>query len=733
MTNSLYTHYKLNITRLCASIHIQPTKLDRQKYTALKTLTWLLIFVATNNAANAQAPVVNCPSAPLIFQDSTDNSPLFWNADYWWETNIDAHDLGDGAAPLEISAKNNCPNGNLTFHFKLRLDLTGDHIVETLIDSDQLPNANQVPFNNINHPPSYRGFDFRPVPNNQKWGFALKVLPPDSTNTQKALVIWRDSLGNETIPLLPHSTHQITWEVTDTCGLTDTCNTAFVVRDAVAPQVSCVQNLSVNLDNPVSGLTIWNSDFIDTYSDNYSPTYTIQIGIRRAGTGFGFPSDFALHFDCFNYGSQDIELWVRDQAGNTAFCMTSILVSGDCDWASGDNLSCIHFSYPGIIGELNNLIVGPGNTPPPVNIPITNGCFEATPLIDLPGPFQISPMLNTDPLNGVSTWDMVLISRHILNQELFDSPYKLIAADVNNNGTVTTFDIVEIRKLILGVYDQFPDNSSWRFIDQGQIFTDAANPFADSLHESLPILFLGDQLAQYNFTVIKIADVDDTVVVPNLLSPDDRNAPFTAFHITRNDAKHWLVNKGETVELSFTNPTELSGYQMTLESDGLQPSVVIPGTGMSSDHFALFDNAVTTVFEQGNTPFSIRFIAEKNGDLRDMIQVSSRITPAMAFGENGEKMQINLRFEGEKSNVSPNPWSDHTRINFYTPEATNATLKVFDMAGLLVHTETTFVEKGEQAFELNTTQVPVTGTLLYEIVTKNGVMREKMTHLDYAR
>ena len=95
--------------------------------------------------------------------------------------------------------------------------------------------------------------------------------------------------------------------------------------------------------------------------------------------------------------------------------------------------------------------------------------------------------------------------------------------------------------------------------------------------------------------------------------------------------------------------------------------------------------------------------------------------------ENGEKMQVNLRFEGEKSSISPNPWSEHTRIHFYPPEATTATLNVFDMAGRLVYTSTVFVEKGEQAFELNAAQVPVTGILIYEITTDNGIFSGKMS------
>lgn len=94
--------------------------------------------------------------------------------------------------------------------------------------------------------------------------------------------------------------------------------------------------------------------------------------------------------------------------------------------------------------------------------------------------------LYTPPLNGVTTLDLSLISRHILGIQQFTNPYKLIAADANFSGSVTTFDVVELRKLILGIYEELPDNTSWRYVpkeylaDQGfyTSFVTNLNPFA---------------------------------------------------------------------------------------------------------------------------------------------------------------------------------------------------------------------------------------------------------------
>ena len=90
--------------------------------------------------------------------------------------------------------------------------------------------------------------------------------------------------------------------------------------------------------------------------------------------------------------------------------------------------------------------------------------------------YTLTPYRNDNPLNGVSTFDLVLISKHILGLDTLDSPYQLIAADANRSGTVTTFDIVQFRKVILGIQDTVPGNTSWRFVDADWVFPDPMAP-----------------------------------------------------------------------------------------------------------------------------------------------------------------------------------------------------------------------------------------------------------------
>jgi hypothetical protein len=78
---------------------------------------------------------------------------------------------------------------------------------------------------------------------------------------------------------------------------------------------------------------------------------------------------------------------------------------------------------------------------------------------------KILPYKNDDPINGVTTADIVSIQKHILGTQLLTSAYQLIAADVNNSGTISTADIIHIRKLILGINTSLP-TPSWRFLSE---------------------------------------------------------------------------------------------------------------------------------------------------------------------------------------------------------------------------------------------------------------------------
>ncbi len=84
--------------------------------------------------------------------------------------------------------------------------------------------------------------------------------------------------------------------------------------------------------------------------------------------------------------------------------------------------------------------------------------------------YTVTASKNGLALDGITTADLSLISRHILGLEALTPPWKALAADINCNTTVTPIDIVTARKLILGIDTVLPC-AKWRFIAEPVIST----------------------------------------------------------------------------------------------------------------------------------------------------------------------------------------------------------------------------------------------------------------------
>jgi hypothetical protein len=344
----------------------------------------------------------------------------------------------------------------------------------------------------------------------------------------------------------------------------------------------------------------------------------------------------------------------------------------------------------------------------------------------------VTPTLELDPLNGVNTYDLILISRHILGLEPLNTPYKLIAADANKSGTVTTFDVVELRKLILGTYTELPGNSSWRFVDKSQNFANQANPFAEVIRENLSIASIQSSVNNGDFVGVKVGDVDETATPNNLVSSDDRTAGTLLF-----DVEDRAVKAGEQFSVNFKAADKAQGYQFTMNLNNLEVMNIVPGANMTADNFAVFADAITTSADGSNGEFTVNFRAKADGQLSQMVGVSSRITKAVAFDATASKLDVAFRFNnGGVSTIagvgfelyqnSPNPFVSKTFVGFNLPEATSATLTVYDETGRVLYTTQGDFAKGYNAIALDRANLRANGMLYYKLETTTDSATKKM-------
>jgi len=179
------------------------------------------------------------------------------------------------------------------------------------------------------------------------------------------------------------------------------------------------------------------------------------------------------------------------------------------------------------------------------------------------GAYQVAPQKDDDYLFGVSTLDLIMIQRHILGIELLDSPYRIIAADVDNNKVINGVDLVELRKLILGIYADLPSNESWRFISSDYQFVNSIDPWATHIDETYEIANLSSNMV-VDFVGVKVGDVNNSAmesVVGPLVSRELNAVEFTARHESTTQ------NEISSIIISSNNYEEVRGWQAALDID----------------------------------------------------------------------------------------------------------------------------------------------------------------------
>jgi hypothetical protein len=553
---------------------------------------------------NVPPKIRGCPdlTGPVEFCDLTENDPQFWNQPYWNDPYITGStDLCEGYADLAVTASDGCSKGNVNIRYLLFLDLDGDGTPETVINSVNPPPVNTVLFGNAQTPNFTGGvprtFDQRPVPEDEKYRFAIQV---SGFVNRTAWVRWVTEKDPQKffVPQLPHGTHRILWIIEDGCGNETYCDYPIRVRDCRSPELICLNGLSVDIQQTQS-ITLWASDFLQYTYDNCTPPEQLRLAIRKVGQGINFPVNpdgspqISVTFNCDELGQQPVELWSVDAAGNFNICETYVIVQdnfGVCTGSPGTIAGQIKTeSGNGLEDVMVTLAGTPAGLPPQSFSTPTNhaGDFKFS-YFPSGADYLVTPLKDNDPLNGVSTFDLVLINKHILGLAPLLSPYKMIAADANNSRSITTFDIIELRKLILGGATDFSDNTSWRFVDKNYLFPNPANPFQEIFPEILHIGSGQTGAVNQNFVAVKVGDVNGNAITGSLGGGvQDRAAGTLLFEVTPSVERQEIKN-GEVFSVDFTAAEKVAGYQFTMNFPDLDVLDIQPGEAMRADHFAVF-------------------------------------------------------------------------------------------------------------------------------------------------
>ena len=351
--------------------------------------------------------------------------------------------------------------------------------------------------------------------------------------------------------------------------------------------------------------------------------------------------------------------------------------------------------------------------------------------------------------NGVNTLDLILIAKNILFIDPFTSPYKVIAADVNNNGFVNVGDLLELRKAILVINTEFTNNTSWRFVDANYVFNDPQQAAGEDFPELINQGYLSQNNSSADFIAIKVGDVSGNANPASLEPIVSRN--YTGEELIFK-VRDQVVQKGKTYTINFDleENKDLIGFQFTLDYKEDYLKFLHAGSNtlvnVTKDNFGVFENTgqITSSWH-GDQPtskqgiLSFTFEATKNGLLSDLVELNSSLTKAEAYNEELEIMDVGISFEesGEQTAQTfylaqnqPNPFTGNTRIEFNLPQSVEATLNIYGVTGELLKSYTAIYQKGRNDIEVNTSEFLANGIMYYTLESPFGIETKKMIFLD---
>jgi surface protein len=360
------------------------------------------------------------------------------------------------------------------------------------------------------------------------------------------------------------------------------------------------------------------------------------------------------------------------------------------------------------------------------------GSFYNFPSLPMGENYRIKPERNADILNGVTTFDIAIISKYILGTEPAKSPYQLIAMDVDKNGEVDATDMLTIRNLVLRKTTTFPNNTAWRFIPRSYVFKNPANPFAEDFPEILTYNNVVQNMIEADFVAVKIGDANLTARA-NLNAVEVRSAPEMAYL----ELPDRVLEAGKEYRIpvkSHIKSLIALQFALAIDKNAVDNFSIENGDlaqfGEGNYNIIAEKGVVTTAWASAkatheNTIFTLVVKAKKQVSVKELVSLNSGFSDNLGYNTEGGEKHLQLQFSGEKLDKPvfelhqnrPNPFRSETTISFILPETNAADLTIYDITGRQIYSINRSFSKGYNEVVLNNSILHNTGVYFYRLTS----------------
>jgi hypothetical protein len=408
-----------------------------------------------------------------------------------------------------------------------------------------------------------------------------------------------------------------------------------------------------------------------------------------------------------------------------------------------DGQVCAERAFAGAIRRENGDPVGGvsvfvnGNNP---DTTAMDGLYEARYRAAEGFPSVIDPQKNYNVGNGITTFDMVRIQQHLLFITLLDSPYKIIAADVDNSQNVSTFDLTLMRLLILGLASDFPNNESWRFVPESYSFMNPQTPLQENFPEEIVLNNPSDLDGNLNFIGIKTGDVTldanpntllegEPVLLPGKMELLDEEGNFRL--LVSAESASLLASLQTTLAVDparirldaveVLNPDIQLNDQLLAE--GRLPFLWLPASGQAE----ALSREMPLLLLQGQ-------LLQDSALPEEAFSTGNLPTPSMAFSPEGTPRPILWQLmesvtgipaqpsteEGMKAVLFPNPMHSSTTLQFELPEPGDCRIILYDSQGEQLMVWEMKGVAGSQQLELSREKLPLPGIYWIHLISSTS-------------
>ena len=518
----------------------------------------------------------------------------------------------------------------------------------------------------------------------------------------------------------------VVWTISDLCS-EKICSFEIEVVDQQVPGLNCPADTTVVVSLGTDSV------FVELEQAQATDNCGVLSVENDYNSGGADASDY------FTVDTHVISFTATDSAGNSAECLTTVFV--EWEQGSGEFLisGAVEFHDGGSLEDVELILTGDIS-----DTVFTNQAGSYSVIVDEGTDITVTPVKEGDWLDGLSTFDLLLIQSHIIFLDRFDSPYQYIAADANNDGLVNTMDLIYLQKIILGNLTSISGNTPWRFIPEDFTFADPDNPLVENWPDTVAYFNVDENKTGEGWLGIKVGDLNGSV----MNSGDRRVVEELKLKV---DFERGFA-EGERAVIRLAEEALLYGFQMEwqysvdqLEYKGMDSSLKIPaGSQFFVDEengtirFIWFDVFGQT-FPEKTDLVSIEFKEKTPGiNIADHFTLVHRSGSWYSEAYLSDKRLANLKLVRDDFDAHagyelhqnrPNPFTQRTYIPFRLPERKEVTLEVFDNSGRVLFKKSLLGRAGWNELKVHLPEAPG-GILFYRLSAGDWSAVKKMSQIE---